>query len=178
MKIPFVILLALLLPFSSMQDELEDKNTVASFKAAFLFQFAVSNNWEDNGGQAEFTIGVVGEESVFNELIDKYATKPVGSQSLALRLLENEKDLEGIQMLYISNAFFREYGLDEVKKWINAVGEEPILIVTDQPDGLTIGSAINFKVVDSRIRYEVNAAQAKKYGVTLGSKIISWAIQD
>ncbi|NQX91055.1 MAG: YfiR family protein [Flavobacteriales bacterium] len=178
MKAPFILLLALILPFSSIQDELEDKNTVASFKAAFLFQFAVSNNWDDNGGQSEFTIGVIGDQYVFDELLDKYATKPVGSQSLSLRFMEGEKDIEGIQMLYISNAFFREFGESEVKKWVDAVSGKPILIVTDQPNGLALGSAINFKVVDNRIRYEANTSQAKNNGITLGSKIISWAIQD
>lgn len=171
----FTFLLSLLPHY---QDELESDDTVANFKAAFLFQFATSNNWENSGLGSDFTIGVLSSDAVFAELIDKFSSKPIGGQSLVISNVETLKDTEGIQLLYISKEFTRSQGAEETQKWITALKNESVLVVTDHPEGLSWGGTINFKVVDNRIRYEVNASEAKLHGVTIGSKIMSWAAQD
>jgi len=171
----FVLLFSLLPHY---QDELEDDDTVANFKAAFLFQFATSNNWQNSGDSPEFTIGVLGGTAVYEALVDKFSSKPIGSQNLVISTVEAPEDLEGIQLLYISKTFTKSKGATETQKWIKLLKDQSVLVVTDDPKGLSWGGVINFKVVDNRIRYEVNASEAKLHGVKIGSKIMSWAAQD
>lgn len=160
------------------QNELDGEDTVANFKAAFLFQFAVSNNWPPSNAGGNFVVGIVGGESVFNELVDKYANKPVGSQSLEVVMLDKTPDIAKCQMIYISKAFSKTQGEAETRKWIKGAQNIPVLVVSDTDKGLDWGAAINFKVVDNRIRYEISAAQAEQHEITIGSKILSWAVQD
>ena len=178
MKSSFCLFLAFAsLAFMPAQDELSDENTVANFKAAFLFQFATSNNWKNTGNRDSFTIGVISSQAVFEELVDKFANKPVGAQSLKVVMMEKSNQLSDIQLLYLSKPFCKEKPA-EAQKWISDCEGKPILVVSDHSSGHTWGSAINFKVVDNRVRYSVNSENALKQGVTLGSKIISWAVQD
>lgn len=178
MKSSFCLFLAFaMLAFMPAQDELSDENTVANFKAAFLFQFATSNNWNNTGNGDAFTIGVIGSEAVYEELVDKFANKPVGAQSLQVVRIEKSSQLSDIQLLYLSKPYCKQKS-SEAQKWISDCQGKPILVVTDHPSGHAWGCAINFKVVDNRVRYSVNSENALKHGITLGSKIISWAVQD
>ncbi|MGB1032742.1 MAG: YfiR family protein, partial [Flavobacteriales bacterium] len=142
------LILSLVFMFSLLphfQDELEDDDTVANFKAAFLFQFATSNNWQNSGDGSEFTIGVLGGKSVHDELVDKFSSKPIGGQSLVIASVESTADLDGIQLLYISKAFSKNSGAVETQKWIQELKDESVLVVTDHPQGIEWGGAINFK---------------------------------
>ena len=179
MKSLFVIGLSFvfaLLPLQ--QGELDGEDTVANFKAAFLFQFAVANNWPPATDNRGFVIGIVGGESVYNELVDKYANKPVGSQVLEVIMLDDFSKVSECEMIYISKAFTKNNGETATRKWIKASENLPVLVVSDAQNGLDWGAAINFKVLDSRIRYEINTAQAELHQITIGSKILSWAVQD
>lgn len=179
MKSLFVIALSFafaILPLQ--QGELEGEDTVANFKAAFLFQFAVANNWPPTNDHLSFVIGIVGGESVYNELLDKYANKPVGSQVLEVLMLADPSEVSKCEMIYISKAFTKNKGETATRAWIKASENQPVLVVSDAQNGLEWGAAINFKVVDSRIRYEINTAQAELHQITIGSKILSWAVQD
>ena len=179
MKSLFVIGLSFFLSLLPLQQgELDGEDTVANFKAAFLFQFAVANNWPPNTDNQGFVIGIVGGESVYNELVDKYANKPVGSQVLEVIMLDDPSKVSQCEMIYISKAFTKNNDETATLTWIKAAENLPILVVCDAQNGLDWGAAINFKVLDSRIRYEINTDQAELHQITIGSKILSWAVQD
>ena len=53
-----------------------------------------------------------------------------------------------------------------------------MLLVADSEDALASGALINFVVIGNRIRYEINAQQAREKGVLIGNKIMSWAVKN
>jgi hypothetical protein len=48
--------------------------------------------------------------------------------------------------------------------------------VADSKGALERGAFINFVAVGNRIRYQINADQAREKGVLIGNKIMSWAV--
>ena len=53
-------------------DELDNADTQAIMKANFLFHFAAANEWPVETKKGPFRIVVIGNERLFQELIDKY----------------------------------------------------------------------------------------------------------
>ena len=66
-------------------DTLDKADTQAIMKANFLFHFAASNEWPSETKSGPFRIAVVGNARLFQELIDKYALKSIGAQSLSAK---------------------------------------------------------------------------------------------
>ena len=77
----------------------------------------------------EFTIGVLGGANVhvYEALVDKFSSKPIGSQNLVISTVETPEDLKGIQLLYISKAFSpRAKAQLKRKKWIEALLKDQV----------------------------------------------------
>ena len=147
------------------EEQLDATDTQAIRKASFIFHFAVGNNWPESNRKGEFVIAILGNQNIYEELVDKYATKPVGSQVLKIVNLENAQFDIAPHILYLDKSMQSELkGVVEKTKNYNT------LVVGDSPGSLTNGAIINFKVVDSRIRYEINLEAAKKGILQLDQK--------
>lgn len=155
------------------EDQLDPTDTQAIRKASFIFHFAIGNNWPESERSGDFVIAILGNKNIYEELVDKYATKPIGSQSLKIVNLENAQFEEVPHVLYVDKSMY-----SELPAIISKTSDQHTLIVGDNPGSLEAGAVISFKVVDSRIRYEINTEAAKSRNITIGSKIASWAVQD
>ena len=154
-------------------DELDNADTQAIMKANFLFHFAASNEWPAETKSGPFRIAVVGNERLFQELIDKYALKSIGIQSLEVVYFEKDHEISDSQKPHLIYSESSDEALDALAAhW----KDEPVLLVTDSEKALERGSLINFVSIDRRMRYEINAKEASKKGVLIGNRILSWAV--
>jgi hypothetical protein len=64
---------------------------------------------------------------------------------------------------------------DSLRALIAAVGSRPVLLVTDDEDGLAFGSALNFLKLDKRVRFEVSLTAADRSGLKISSELLSVA---
>jgi hypothetical protein len=60
---------------------------------------------------------------------------------------------------------------------VDALGNRPVLVVADAPEGLKNGAMVNFQLVDQRVRFEISLRNAKAAGLTLSSRLLSAAIR-
>ena len=153
--------------------EVEDEDIVAVVKSAYLFKFATSNDWPEAAKQGPFKIAVYGNERIYREFLTKYVTKPVGSQPLECDLIEDLSDAEGYQILYVDKSKSDE--LDEAGKLVD---DSSTLLVANGRGALDKGAVISFVTQDSGTKYIINAKAAEKQGITFGSTIILWAVQE
>jgi hypothetical protein len=51
----------------------------------------------------------------------------------------------------------------------------PVLVVSDSPRGLQLGSMLNFVAVEGRIRFEASPQSADHAGIKLGSRLLAVA---
>ena len=141
-------------------------------KANFLFNFAASNDWPQEVKEGPFLIGIYGNDRLAEELLQKYALKPIGGQVLEIRSWprEAEPPAEFVHVLYVHGTGSRARAV------VDSVAGKATLVVTQAEGALDSGATINFIAVENRIRYELNAEDAAARGLLIGNRIASWAI--
>ena len=74
------------------------------------------------------------------------------------------------QMLYISKS-----ESDEMRSILAAADGKPVLTVSDLPKFVHAGGMIGLKILDNRVRFDVNARIAKKVGLQLSAQLLRLA---
>jgi|1048.fasta_scaffold13051_3 hypothetical protein len=149
---------------------IDETDTRAVMKANFVYHFAAGNDWPDEVKRGNFRVAVIGNDRLYRELVDKYALKPIGAQSLEVVRVE-PGELSGFYHIVYAEA-------SDLRRIASAIGSKPTLLVTERAGALAEGATINFVVRNNRILYEIDSAAASRRGVLLGSKILSWAVSN
>ena len=71
-------------------------------------------------------------------------------------------------MLYVTGALSDDA--------LRAVRQLPVLTVTDAATGANDRGVIHFAVVDNRVRFHIDEAQAAESGLTISSRLLSVAL--
>ena len=138
--------------------------------AAMIYNFMKYIQWPEDPG-TDFVVGVLGEDNVFNTLKSYYDGKPKGSKKYSIRKLESAADAAVCQVVYIGKNKSREF--ENVK---NAVSGKAILTVTDSFNLGKKGSCINFKVIDDKLKFEINQASMNSASLKVAGQLSSMAI--
>jgi hypothetical protein len=138
--------------------------------AAMIYNFMKYIQWpEDAGG--EFVVGVLGEDNVFNTLKNYYDGKPKGTKKYSIRKLTDISEAASCQVVYIGKNKSKDF--DNVK---NAIAGKSVLTVTDSFNLGKKGSCINFKVVDEKLKFEINQASMTNASLKVAGQLSSMAI--
>jgi hypothetical protein len=140
-------------------------------KAAYLFRFASYVEWPEAArGDGPFVIGVVGAEEVFVHLENHLTGMSVQGRPARVRRVRSAADLGGVHILYVGARVFR--GSRPIRE---LAIDKPILMVTDNPDGLDGGGVINFIEVNRNLRFEISVDAAERSGLRIDSALLSVA---
>lgn len=139
-------------------------------KAAFLYNFTSFVTWPDElAGQAGFTLCVFGNDP-FGNLLDKLAGKPVKNTRLAIRRLESLALLDQCQLVFIS-----EMSSDQLDPALALLHGLPVLTVSDMRGFTELGGIIEFRIIENRVRFDININAAESAGLSISSKLLSLA---
>ena len=139
-------------------------------KAAFLYNFARFVSWPDSDtGNNGFSLCVLGTDP-FGELVDSLAGKQVHNQGLVIRRLGELLPEDNCQLVYISSD--NTIDLDAT---LSLLRVHPVLTVSDMDDFITRGGIIRFRLVDKKVRFDINIDAANTAGLTISSKLLSLA---
>lgn len=142
-------------------------------KAAFLSRFAEYVDWPPEALTAPtFTIAVVGADGVAANLQRLLPGYPIKNLPAQVRKIRSVQESTQAQILYVGAG----HG-DALREAVAMVGARPILLVTDEERSLDAGGAVNFVLVDQRVRFEVSLPAAQRSGLTISSKLLSVAIR-
>ena len=158
--------------FIARSQQIDEGDTRAMIQANFLYQFAVNSNWPAEVKKGNFNIVIVGNESVFKHVQEKYALKPVGAQTIQVMSWSEYKPGGFAQIVFVDKT-----KKSEIAKIVKDVKGKNTLIVTNWEGALQMGSAINFKTVDNSIRYELNEGAWSEKKIVPGTKILQWRVQ-
>jgi hypothetical protein len=140
-------------------------------KAVFLYRFAGYVQWPSAARPATaFTIAVLGGDEVAGQLRQLLPDHPIQGEPARVRTITRVAQLEDAQMLYIGP----EYE-GNVHALIAALGNRPVLVVTDEPAGLQEGSEMNFVLRGQHVRFEVSVAAARRIGLKISSALLAVA---
>ena len=152
-----------------------DETAVAlerSVKAAFVFKFAGFVDWpaEALPPDAPIRIGVMGEETIVQEITEAASSRTVEGRRVLAKRIEPGDTLEGVHILFMRDPAFRK-----LANQIEGLKPDPMLIVTESPDALESGSIVNFAVDDGRVRFDLSIEAAEQRGLRLSSRLITVA---
>jgi hypothetical protein len=166
-----VVVLALLVSIASSGLVHAQERPTHEIHAAMLFNFVKYVQWPDEATAGDFVVGVIGEENVFSTLQKWYDGKPKGSKKYVIKKLGSAEEAAGCQVVYIGKSKNREF--EAVKT--NTLGKS-ILTVTDGNGLGQKGSCINFKVIDGKLKFELNQATVNASSLKVSSQLSSMAI--
>jgi hypothetical protein len=145
-------------------------------KAVYLYKFLSYVEWPASafaGPGAPYQIGVMGDDLVASELAAVIAGKTVNDRAVMSRRIAYGESLADIDLLFIGRGErARQAAL------LRQLRSQPALTVTETEteSGLDQGSIVNFRMVDSRIRFEVSVDAAEHAGLKLSARLLGVAI--
>jgi hypothetical protein len=139
--------------------------------AAMLYNFIKYVQWPNESEPGDFVIGVIGDEQLFNTLKQWYDGKAKGAKKYSIRKLAGANEAGECNVVYLGKSKNREF--DDIK---NTITGKPVLTVTDGNGLGQKGSCINFKVVDGKLKFELNQAVIGTSNLKVSSQLSSMAI--
>jgi hypothetical protein len=144
--------------------------SIDAVKAAYLFRFASYVEWPSTGPDKPFVIGVCGAEDVAVHLERLTAGLSIRGQPAQIRRVVEVADLDGVHILYVGPRVFR--GARPLRQ---RAATRPVLLVTDNREGLVSGGVINFIEVNRNLRFEISLDAADRAGLKIDSALLSVA---
>ena len=146
------------------QDEIE---------AAFLYRFAGFVHWPRRALEASvFTVAVLDDRTVASDLQRMLPHNELHGRRVQVESITSIDQLGNAQILYVGES---DPGL--LRRWLAQIAGRPILVVTNQRDGLEAGSTINFLLVDRHVRFEISLTAARRSGLDISADLLSVAMQ-
>lgn len=139
--------------------------------AAMLYNFIKYVQWPNEGEAGDFVVGVIGDENVFNTLKQWYDGKPKGVKKYVIRKLGSPAEASECQVVYVGKSKNKDF--DTIR---DSVTGKSVLTITDGNGLGQKGSCINFKVVDGKLKFELNQATVTSSNLKVSSQLSSMAI--
>lgn len=143
--------------------QLDETDVQSSIKGNYLYNFAKYTDWPESRKKGPFIIAIAGNQSLYEEMLNKYATKPIGSQLLEIKLVEAKNQSAGdCHILYIDPSI-----KSELPRLVKELKSSVSMIVTEGEGALDQGAHINFRKIDNVIRFELNDTRCMKTGIAI-----------
>jgi hypothetical protein len=136
-----------------------------------VYNFTKYVQWPDHAGGGEFVIGVVGNNDIYNTLNGWYGGKPRGAKTYIIKKFNSAADVTECHVLYIDKSKSGEF--NNVNDKLKGKGT---LIITDKSGLGEQGSAINFKLVDNKLKFELNQKAIEASNLKVSGALSSMAI--
>lgn len=145
---------------------MKDTDTTAIVKAAYIYNFAKLIDWPSSNKKGNFIIGVYGQTNVYQELINKYSAKRIGTQDIEIKKLSETPDVGDVHVLFIA-----KNNTKDLKSILNFIEFEPVLVITEEDNTLLRGSIINFLIINNSLKFELNISEAQNRQLIVGSRL-------
>jgi hypothetical protein len=165
-----LFIIALFVSAFDIQTEVEEYEA----KAAFIYNFTKFIEWEDNSmnGTPSFNIGVLGDSPIIKPLKELSASKKINNKRIMIVKYSNVNELKGCHILFVP-----ETTSDNVIKELSQSSAlKNTLLITENSGELENGSAINFLVVNNKIRFEINMNTLNKNKIKASSQLLKLAM--
>jgi hypothetical protein len=167
------IVLALLFTTSSAVADTSAAVAEYRIKAAFLFKFLGFVDWPPavlEGAETPLVIGVMGAKTLSDELDQIASGRRINGHPVQVRVLGANDSWAGLQVLFVGRA---ESG--RLAAIALATEGQPLLVVSESEAALALGSAINFVVVDDKVRFDISLRPVDKAGLKISARLLGVA---
>jgi hypothetical protein len=142
-------------------------------KAAFLYNFTKFVEWPPQAFPAQSSqlkVCVLGENPFGKILESVIEGEEVQGRRLSFLRVDVLHNPGFCHVLFISRS-----ERERIPAILTAVQGSPVLTVSEMDGFLEKGGAINFKVQDGKVRFEINQGAAERAGLKMSSKLLRLA---
>ena len=143
-------------------------------KAAYVYNFGKFVKWPEGASANRsnaFTICVLEDDPFGTVLQSTLASESLGGKPVAVKRVPTPQDAASCHILFLSTV--QETKLKEI---LAALGQAPVLTVSDIPEFSQRGGMIQFVLQGDRVRFEINRANAEGDGLILTSDLLKVAV--
>jgi hypothetical protein len=140
-------------------------------KAAFLYHFAKFIEWPAAAGKGDVVvIGVLGVDPFGPALDFLFEDKTLRGKPFEVRRVASVTEARSCHLLFVSIA-----DKNEVQRALAALAGSPVLTVGDSMDFVAGGGIIYLFVEESRIRFDINLAAARRSRLAISAALLRLA---
>ena len=136
-----------------------------------VYNFTKYIQWPDHDKSGEFVIAVIGNNEMYNTLNTWYSGKPKGSKTYVVKKFNSAAEVTECHLLFIDKSKSGEFAAANEK-----VKGKGTLVITDKNGLGEKGSCINFKTVDSKLKFELNQQAVEASNLKVSGALSSMAI--
>jgi hypothetical protein len=152
-----------------MSEAAEDADSQV-FKSLFVYNFIKNIQWPAQ--PASIQIGIVGDDESAFQAFDKMAkAKSKEGQQIIIRKFA-EQDTSLPEVVYIPSGVSG----DKTRSVIDKLKSKMTVLITEESDWVQKGAFISFKVLDNKLRFQINKDVFEKTGIKISSNLISMSI--
>jgi hypothetical protein len=142
-------------------------------KAAFVAKFPEFTEWPDSALDSRTTIDIcVARPNPFGKSLSVLvAGEAVRGRQLRVREIDATADLDACLLVFVA----AQSALDR-KALLTAAQKLSVLTVSDAPSFLDEGGIVNLRLVNGRVRFEINVAVADRVGIRFSSQLLRLAL--
>jgi YfiR/HmsC-like len=137
-------------------------------RAAFLYNFTKFVDWPASAQKSAepFRMCVLADAEFTRAVETIIGGESVLGRPLVLITPETPEVARACQLLFVAHAE------PEGARYLAAVRDYPVLTVGDAPRFLDAGGAIQFVLVDQRVRFDINLVAAERAGLRVSSNLL------
>ena len=142
-------------------------------KAAFLFNFALFTEWPEDAfpsPKAPFCIGVLGKDPFGDILEETLKGKMVSGRPIEIRRFKDLKEYKPCHILFVG-----ETGKDNLETLAKTLKSAGVLTVSDIQGFAEKTGILQFRIIDNRVRFEINLDAANRARLKISSKLLKVA---
>jgi vacuolar-type H+-ATPase subunit F/Vma7 len=136
----------------------------------FIYNFTKFITWPNLTATTNpLVICVVGSQALSSQM-SLLENKKVNSRLIQVRLPSQVKQASDCNMLFVS-----ESENSHLEKILAPIATQPIVTVSTIPDFVQAGGMIGLKIVNDRVRFDINSLATQKAGLSISSQLLSLA---
>jgi hypothetical protein len=169
MKVCKIFVICLIFIFSFTRGN--SQSSIAQAQAVFIYNFTRLIEWPADTKSGNFIISVYGSSDLVNEIKTYANSKSVGTQPIQVVKCNSIEEISKPHILFV--AFGKTKEMEAIKAKIGGSGT---LIITEKKGALDMGSAINFLIMEDKLKFELKVSNAAKAGLKIHSNLENMAV--
>jgi hypothetical protein len=137
----------------------------------FIYSFTRFVQWPEESRQGDFQISVLGDSPIADELKAMAEKKKASGRNISVSVIKDLSEFKKCHILFVSQNWSARF-----QDVAGKIGEEPVLIVTEQAGLGSKGSDVNFITKDGKLVFELNQTAMGKHKLKASAELTRLAI--
>ncbi|MBN1116332.1 MAG: YfiR family protein [Bacteroidales bacterium] len=162
------ILIAMLFAF---QVSVHAQTNVDKAQALFIYNFLSHTMWPENFPMDNIKIGIYGTTNTSNTLQEFTKERKVGTKGIMVFPVNSLEELSNCNVLLV--AYNSSNKLPDI---MSKVKNKPCLVITEKSGCIASGAAIEFEIVNDKLKFRANLDNAKNQKLMLSSALLNMSL--